>query len=84
MFVKLNDASTTRVNLNNVVAYTVVTTSGSEAINFELACATDAGAIVSLDVTYSGDTADEQVLADSKQLDSLYGKVLKASADQDA
>lgn len=83
-FVKLNDASSTRVNLDQVVAYTAVTTSGSEALNFELSI-NNTTSILSLDVTYSGATADEQVRADLGYVDHVAGVyVARTAADQDA
>jgi len=70
MFIKLNDSATTRVNLDQVVAYTAVLTPASEAINFELSI-NNTTTILSLDVTYSSGNADEQVLADLNYIDHV-------------
>lgn len=83
-FIQLNDANATRVNLDRVVGYTVTTTSSSEAVNFKLNT-NNSGSLVDFVVSYTGDTANEQVLVDRAFLD-LVSKANEApvSADQDA
>ena len=76
-FIKLRDGNSSRVNLDAVVAYVAVVTSGSEAIQFETG-ANNAGALLSFDVSYSGATADEQVRADVAKLDAVTGAVNNA------
>ncbi len=71
-FIKLNDTAGTRVNLDQVVAYTADLTPASEALNFELSI-NNTTSILSLDVTYSGATADEQVVADLNYVDHVAG-----------
>lgn len=81
-YVKLNDDDSTRVNLSQVVAYTAVTASGSEALNFELSI-NNSTTILSLDVTYSGDNADEQCLADLAFVDRVAEVVVpRVAVDQ--
>ncbi len=78
-FIKLGDALTSRVNLDAVVAYQVVTTSGSESITFETG-ANNAGALLSFDVAYVGvANPSGQVLADVAKIDAKSGASNNAS-----
>jgi len=82
-FIKLNDSANTRVNLEEVVGYAVVITSGSEAINFKLPT-NNSGALLDLSVTYDTN-ADEQVLVDAVYIDHVSGadtRIAQVSVDQ--
>lgn len=75
-YVLFNDDAATRVNLDQVVSYTVNLTPASEAIDFKLSI-NNTTTILELNLLYTGGAAeDEQVVADLNFLDHIADVVV--------